>query len=210
MLCCLLPVKYWSAAPKESSVHHPQVHLDAVLGDDGGFGRPVHQHPAHVREFYERIHHGFGLFGGRQDIDVLYRVLAPPDASRHFDVVHRSGILYSPDNVFGQRQRTAEWPALGAPFDEFDPLEDIFFRLLLDARQARKLSLPDRRFQFIDALDLEPLEQHLRLLRAQAGDREKLQHPTGDLPFQFLVFRDLSRFEKLVDLTGKVLADAGY
>ena len=167
----------------------------------------MHQHPAHLREFHEGIHHLFRLPRGRQDIDVVHRLLPPPDAAGNLDPIDGRRLPDLPDDLLGERPHPAEGAALVPAPDGLDPLEDILFGLFLNARQAGEFPRPREGFELFDARDVPLLVEHLHRFRSEAGHAQKLEHPRGKLRLQGLMLGDLPGRRVFADLCRQVLAD---
>ena len=208
MLCSLLPVKYWSAAPKESSstTRRSTWMPLSVMTDD--LVAPC----ASTRMTWGILTKSSITFSGSFEVVRIstsltvsfQRRMLPATAIRPTGAPSFSRRIMS----FCKRNDPADQMPACAPVELLDAFEDVLFRFFLDPAHPRKPAGAGHGFQFIDAPDVCLFIQHFRRLRADARNPGHLQHAGRNLLDHLFMCRNLAGFAVFLDLARKVLADS--
>ncbi|MNY02699.1 hypothetical protein D3C86_1352810 [compost metagenome] len=193
--------------PPRLGRHHPDIHLELRVGQDGGLGRPSEQDLLDQRQGRQVVEDGVGVVRGDQQVDVPDGLLAAADAARWLHFLDGGMLAQQIGQSVRKRPCDEERKAQGALGDAAGLLEHLLLGTLAHAGQVAQvmgLRLTD---ELGDALDLETFRDELGALGAEARHLAEGDRSDGHFTLEFAQVLALAVLEEIRDLAGDRLAD---
>ena len=156
--------------------HDAQVDLQPAREPDRELRVAAADHRIDVAELEQVIHHGVGIFGFDQEIEIADRFFAAPVAAGDFDLPDAFELPHVNEQFVDDRIGFGPVHAFVRVGGEIDSGEDLLLRLCAEALESADLVRLACGPQHVERVDLELLVERGRLLGPQARYPQQGHH----------------------------------
>jgi hypothetical protein len=194
---------------KRDRWNHPEIHLQATIEHHGASRRSLRLHLFHAAVRGESCDDGVWPGGRDENVNIADRILPAAVAAGHLEARYGRTRFQMSEQRLHIGISLVEAPPSGMSVKRGNPVEDLLFGGVFDARQCAKPSAFRGGFKFVERRHAQLAVDLLGSLRTQAGNAQHLHKPFRDLSRELLQQGQCARFEDRADLAGEVGTDPG-
>ncbi len=188
---------------------HPELGTQVVAELEAGFGLALAEHPGDVGQADEGLHHGGGISGGSQQVDIADGGTHAAQAAGGFNGFDAGHEAQDREGLLGEGPGFAERRAPGAAGERLDASQDAGFGFGAHAGQVLELASPGGGFQPGQVGDAQLLPEQGHFLGTQIGHLQDVSQGGGHFGFELVKEFQAAGGEQLADLLGDGFTDAG-